>query len=451
MPILGTPAGIVLNVLVQVVWTFVAFKEIQGCASFFTAVQNIHVDTETRLSTFPGAKIVEFELESITSCRRLSVLSLIVVRIGIVCALLVMGSLWLAGTTELPDMLVNAAALTFILETDQALFQTVMPVAIQVFVRNLRPLPKKREATFRGVGLQSFMLVALTIIYLTVMGLVPLATHVDKVDGIKESLCDGFLDFVWGTSATGEVWSATPTQQELSSFQRDAVFELMRGGSPELSRPARTMQHLAFVADAPLAEYGRASACEDILFALPENAATVQALRAQTAPGARECGDLQAHCHVPAQQLLRLVCPEICGCATPAAGLFSVGPESGCPASCRLVRTARALEAPCGPDLGPAADGGWPVLLAALPGALAHAQQLGPEEAEQLGRAAAGLQAAGCSGIAAYERDAGPALALWHPCGGEGEGRFATVRPFCPEACSCAELQGPDCPGRCGA
>ena len=50
-------------------------------------------------------------------------------------ALLHSGATWLCKTFSVPDLVLNDAALAFILELDDAIFQTIVPIGTQYLAR----------------------------------------------------------------------------------------------------------------------------------------------------------------------------------------------------------------------------------------------------------------------------------------------------------------------------
>ena len=63
-----------------------------------------------------------------------------VVRVAIASVLLFGGILWLARTTSIEELMLNAVALNSILDVDEFLFAGMAPIKIQSAIRNLKPI-----------------------------------------------------------------------------------------------------------------------------------------------------------------------------------------------------------------------------------------------------------------------------------------------------------------------
>eukprot|EP00438_Fugacium_kawagutii_P035026 Skav228313 [mRNA] locus=scaffold3685:6311:9463:- [translate_table: standard] len=91
------------------------------------------------------------------STRRLKMLLFTyIARAAIASLLLGAGVRWLAGTTSITDLMLNAVALNAILDVDEFLFAGFTPISIQVAVQNLEPVKMKysrRRSQFESFGL----------------------------------------------------------------------------------------------------------------------------------------------------------------------------------------------------------------------------------------------------------------------------------------------------------
>lgn len=120
-------------------------------------------------------------------------------RLAIAVALLYAGVLWLAGTTSITDLILNAVALSAILQVDEMVFTALMPKKIQINIQDLEAL-KVRYSNFRS-QFESVVLLALTCGFL----LWPYFSHVGPLAAdmleVKRQYCYGNQDFVVGANA----------------------------------------------------------------------------------------------------------------------------------------------------------------------------------------------------------------------------------------------------------
>lgn len=221
-PMGPVPLGLLVNMLVQFVWLFVVLKELRASASFFNSVSAVpRGRSQVTLSTGDGS----FTLRRISNRRVALVLVVISVRVGIALLLLVTGSLWLAFTEDIIDMLLNAAALAFIMDTDEHLFTTLAPTTLEVLVHKFTPLAKaiipKEEpeqstwlsrmqlrinpvsgeripSSLRGI---LFILVFVISPYLVGFGALPMGSRYTEFVAAERELCCGDRHFVWATDA----------------------------------------------------------------------------------------------------------------------------------------------------------------------------------------------------------------------------------------------------------
>merc|ERR1712032_394974 len=85
-------------------------------------------------------------------------------------------------TTSIDDLILNAAALAFVLEVDQIVFKLVTPMRIVRLVRALEPLPIVEIVRMRGVSPWFFMLLVLAfLVIMDVLYLHPFVLNVREV------------------------------------------------------------------------------------------------------------------------------------------------------------------------------------------------------------------------------------------------------------------------------
>lgn len=78
-------------------------------------------------------------LRSISHRRCGVLLGLMLVRFSLAVGMMVLGCRWLAATTELESLLLNAAALSFVFELDDLLIGAFGPHGIRSLIRRMQP------------------------------------------------------------------------------------------------------------------------------------------------------------------------------------------------------------------------------------------------------------------------------------------------------------------------
>eukprot|EP00747_Dinoflagellata_sp_TGD_P082820 gnl/TRDRNA2_/TRDRNA2_161843_c0_seq1.p1 gnl/TRDRNA2_/TRDRNA2_161843_c0~~gnl/TRDRNA2_/TRDRNA2_161843_c0_seq1.p1 ORF type:complete len:395 (+),score=65.03 gnl/TRDRNA2_/TRDRNA2_161843_c0_seq1:162-1346(+) len=113
--------GPILCVLVLTVWSLTVADEMRGIVQFLAAVWKLPRDLETKIDMGMN----EFRVESATLNRGALALGIALLQFGISSILLFFGSIWLINTISIQELLLNASALSFIMNLDELFFQGV--------------------------------------------------------------------------------------------------------------------------------------------------------------------------------------------------------------------------------------------------------------------------------------------------------------------------------------
>jgi len=285
-----------------------------------------------------------------------------VARAGIAIMLLYTGIFWLAATTSITDLILNAAALGFVMDLDEILYETVVPSTIQTFVQKMEPVKYRR---LRG-SLEAVVPLVAIVFIVFLSGVLLIGPNIQQMVVVKGELCAGNRDFATARSPANYVISV-PT----APFDGDAVPNLEQKAVQELIDAPVLGEGIAYFSMwAPLRSY----ASQYIRRTLQEQAETTRCVDQddyythETAPHLFafvryemgidagisvaerpfRCVDYVSHCQ--RSGLLKMVCPTTCGCDDPKAGLMLVSSAWGCPPECDLVRRQRLRTAACVDD-----------------------------------------------------------------------------------------------------
>ena len=142
--------------------------------------------------------------------RALALLITYIIRAGIASVLLVAGILWLARTTSIEELMLNAVALNAILDVDEFLFEGMTPIKLQHAIRSLEPISvsytHRRSQTESMVH---FLAVLVTVLASYLLLLAPLS---ETMMTVKRELCDGQRDFVVSYNTETQISSGLLTQ-----------------------------------------------------------------------------------------------------------------------------------------------------------------------------------------------------------------------------------------------
>lgn len=330
-----------------------------------------------------ATQLADNRLAAVGHSRLAGCLAQCAIRAAIVLSLLYSGVVWLSSTSSILDLVLNAAALGFIIDIDELLMALVPHHAAQM-VAELEPL----RLPFAPSRIYSLLMAAgfLAVNLSACIGYV--LPNAERMIDVKLALCGGSLNFAValngelglvlsvGTRASGE-----NSMADVGLWAR-AVEEL-RGRSvapvryeESLNDSARTPQRSLYFGEyeesgskfhkahqwtpADWSEY--MLTCEDRNYdVFPGGGGMFEAIRHGTGIDASSssewkpfrCGDFKQVCGSPRNYVLRGACPIACGCNDFASGLFLASGGSGCSNLCQASAGNRAWSEECAdPDPG---------------------------------------------------------------------------------------------------
>mmetsp|Transcript_110560 Transcript_110560/g.180348 ORF Transcript_110560/g.180348 Transcript_110560/m.180348 type:complete len:824 (-) Transcript_110560:221-2692(-) len=462
----GIPLGGLLCTMVVCLWVMYIGQEFHAISSFVNAMLHLPHSEATQLLV-SGEDVV---LVSCSIGRVVFVLILMAVRLGIAGTLLTFGSIWLARTVSLQELVLNSCALAMVLDMDELIFASVVSRTVKVLVREIKPLKRSMGMRFiKGCSLEGtlfvnqFMVLLGALIFTLFIIVAYVLPSMQQMKEIDAAFCNGLKDFVFAQSSL-QVIAATGSNDPsgLSSemdFVREAVNDVIVGGaSADEIYKVRRILHLVVWDDFNnvqvsstgnlvqiLTSQVMGTSCEDYDFAAPDAVPSFQAtLRGLYGWGVNSCEDLEEHC--PGEQrFLRMICPETCGCNLPLSGLYKKGPNQGCPAECAAsgAYISQLANIPC-MDYSLAN-------LTQMPGYAAFVNQWletwlksQPREAERLQQAGAAMLTYGCVAIGLL-----PARIQSMFCQPTSE--YGSLNAYCPMSCDCISSALEDCPVQCSS
>jgi len=450
-------AGVILSIMVVFVWVLYAMKEIAQGLSFLHGICSqpsgmTRVDRKDE-----GAAIIR----AVSLPRKIALGVLTTMRIALAALILFLGGEWLANTVEMMELVMNAAALAFILDLDEVFFQVCATFPTQVLVDELEPLSKKTKK-YKGrhwhaacvpmlnLGVASMVVLAMTVTWIWPMKL--------QMEEIVHTLCGTPQDFVYTLHDSGIVFASGSTPFEEAALTNplfDDVSKVIEAkslsGAGMLTRLATPslVQSFAKRNTADLTyEFTRGVMgrdCEDYVFgdgSLPKVLATLRRVLGRRS--LTSCDDVtREECAGP-QAFVRMACPETCGCSMPRSGLYRLGPERGCPlAHCQQKpEYVQALDAwqcqdPSPEELRSMAGWKWfweqwsevnSIIL--------------PHKAEQVRSIRNATWEDGCPGFLSMDQGEVQLLCF-------GSSIVGSVAEFCPDSCGCTTHAQTKCPTSC--
>lgn len=445
--------GILLCVLCIVLWGLCIYKEFRRTGLALEAVWKLPRSEKTLTR--------DNAIQSLSKSRFLALICTYFTRFVIAGVLLFSGVQWLARTTSITDLMLNAVALNAILDVDEFLFAGFTPISLQVAIKDLEPI--KVRYTSRRSQLESvcmFLLLLGTFLLPYVSLLQPLGVAMMDV---KREMCGGNQTFVVGENAQTQVVLGYKTATGRSSDE--PVMELAVR-THHSQPPGVDPLYITFVDSMEFDRERTVSmADESNDFTLCMESAVLQPTgifyqdpvltsilspRLRTAAAylgildVKECEEMRDFCNRSDARQLRLMCGDTCGCTDPRASNWFMVAAYGCSESCSRVALetfrGQCQDAPNDDKWKQLWDGYLPALESVVAG-ISQSQQL----YETMQQVIAAMKEGGCQTLAHpdFRMEVGSSR-TW--C----EGNPSLYRPFswqCPVTCGCLAANPPSyCP-----
>lgn len=341
----GLPDGVVLATAVILLWFISMSTEFTAITRNVRALWAIPV-SETRITIDAEDK---FTYASMSLRRKLFLAFFLSLRLGIAITLLIVGLLWLAATSSMENLVLNAAALAFILDLDDLLFDAVGPRRVKRMINNMKPLPLPKQLGIFGIGqrpLWNFVIGGSLIIYAVAS---PVLQTYEDLGCLDATLCSGKTNraFSWSDNSGGVGWTdtsplvSTSFVEEVDPFYRSrelAIKELVHDitrRNPTYSANTSVMEHsnvvsLRYASMLSVGDAYSTSGCEDNTTALTGALPLIRFLADDDEISS--CEDLfPEHCNNPSLEVVRAICPDTCKCKSVRNSPLR---RSGCPTSC---------------------------------------------------------------------------------------------------------------------
>ncbi|CAE7697022.1 VPS11 [Symbiodinium sp. CCMP2592] len=312
--------GVLLAVLCILLWNLCIYREFR---SIWFVLQGVFLSS--------GAS------ERPLSGRRAAAMAFVCLgRAAIGGSLLVAGSLWLAGTTSITELMLNSVALEAVLHVDEFIFSGLLPTRLQQQIQELPPVQVRRaRRCHRAENLVLASLLAASLLLPYALLLRPLSQQMLLA---KRELCFGDLDFVTSVNdglSLGFVTRKMEDQANQTISEIVAVDLAFRNKSdPDRERLVWLSQVPCMIPlwgspkEATLDEFAReTSSCysadddADYSSGLLLPAFLRMAAFQLEQENVTSCQDMEQFCDTvtEAGTLLRMACPRVCGCTDPLA------------------------------------------------------------------------------------------------------------------------------------
>jgi len=129
------------------------------------------------------------EIISLTLWKFLLMIWTVVLQLCVICVLLVYGCLWMAQSSSVTELVLNAVSLAFITDTDELVFATIVPNVIKNIVKLTEPLSLKPRTSLPH--LRSMLSLSTVVMFSTLFWAFPVSDTLSRIRQVTLTLCHG--------------------------------------------------------------------------------------------------------------------------------------------------------------------------------------------------------------------------------------------------------------------
>ena len=333
--------GTVLSMVASVLWSLVVCSDLMECVSlllasfsvFFTGKKDGYVGTVVSCCTDELWQVVAL------SPLHVSVVCCIVaLRMSVAFVLMYVGITWILSTTSTENIILNCAALSFVMEVDELLFGIMLTSRVQRAVKTLQPFSQKLISMEGHIRPLIVYIAVIIVIGFATPNLLETRAHMED---LRHVLCDGNLDFVFaempsfGWIALHQVDTFSEIKDVTYSYYalEEAVWasELDNLSFTWLSRDPLFFEFVQTASVRAMSDF--TGVCSDENFQWRDVATHFVWTLGIDSP---TCNDPQVFdtCSSSGYPFVRFACPVTCGCRDPRSSLWLNGFDFGCPSKC---------------------------------------------------------------------------------------------------------------------
>eukprot|EP00928_Gymnodinium_smaydae_P066515 TRINITY_DN49507_c0_g1_i1.p1 TRINITY_DN49507_c0_g1~~TRINITY_DN49507_c0_g1_i1.p1 ORF type:complete len:617 (-),score=54.05 TRINITY_DN49507_c0_g1_i1:372-2180(-) len=192
--------GMALSVVGLIIWVLtllVEYRQVRGQMSCVFNLRTVKPECATAVLLDEGGdpKIKIMGVQNLD--RAVMIVLLGLPRMCILLGLCIVGSIFVARTPGLTDIILNCAALAFVLSVDELLFEVLMTNRMKRIVAMTKNIAVQEERmVWGGIALTDFERFILLLGAVAIAGAYALAPFVDSMRAAEQALCSGNVDFV---------------------------------------------------------------------------------------------------------------------------------------------------------------------------------------------------------------------------------------------------------------
>jgi hypothetical protein len=137
----------------------------------------------------------------------------------------VTGTMMLCYEVSMGDILMNAAALSIVLELDNLIFVAFAPGQVRALIKSMLPIPRPHDFKFHGLSVRYPAILSAMMIWVVILFYAHLKPQRKQIQQAQDAICGGNLGFVSSVAANGAVVAA---KNDLAVKGFDKVEQLYR-------------------------------------------------------------------------------------------------------------------------------------------------------------------------------------------------------------------------------
>jgi hypothetical protein len=455
--------GQIMCCIALAIWWFTVLKEFQCMDDLFKGFCSLPRSSTVIMRSENG-----YEIKSLSIRRRCVIAAVFLVRALVSLTLLFSGTLYLASTISVGDLLLNALALEIVLNLDELVFAVLAPLPVRRLVKLMNPLPRPKSYLWHGLDPKPVCGLLFVVALGIVMVYGPLETLNIQLQEAREAICGGNLDFIAGLNELGMVTAFSParpqTEDIVDSYPYRAIRQLIANDTSMQDKfyPSFGFAGSRFTVQGNIAasivdktreinpyckdyDTSDSAADDDVIF--PWSVVT-EILADELKRPVYSCADVTDVCPTDTTGGVRArqYCPETCGCNDAIGSLILFGSVHGCSGTCiENVKYTSKLDSMNCTDWSPQSPrlvDGQDLLANYINGIMATEWPLGYSSsvADAINQT---IYQIGCAGMAYISAGFG------NLCSEDNPIRLRPLTSVCPVACGCATGGGVGCPTTC--
>lgn len=337
--------GELLCIVALVCWYLMVAKEVSHALALHRSVSALPrgpTTLDTRENPF--TKVTHYRLKAMGGRRKAISFLLLLYRLFSAALLVYVGTFFLVYTVDVTELILNAVALGIILDIDDLLFDALATTPGRHLVHQLDPLHMPSLPRWRGADSKSLFMTLVIPTLLLVVYVTMLQPMVGSLTEVQTAMCGGQTSFVWMQDQR-RIMLMAPTfgggwEVDDESVKTIAVGEAERIG---VDLEQNDTKYAIWFTDVALLATSATRSLDEILDAenpgcgdVGNEGKMLNYLQFFLKDDSiRNCSDAKRYCtsitKLPTYEgdggvgfVTRMLCPETCGCTTPAGEFMNV-------------------------------------------------------------------------------------------------------------------------------